>query len=193
MFGDTSSMLMLGGIALACFLLLRRSGRMLAKSRSHDVSPKDVGKLLGERGRENALADAPPAILRWEVEMHQTARDLKAEIDTKLACLQALTISARQEAARLEAAIARAESFGLPGGEDALAAIERLGEFSSGEYPGALARVIDQLPRHKPAPEPPHADIGKLASRGHSPAQIAERLQIPVADVELSLSIAGER
>lgn len=193
MFGDTSSMLMLGGIALACFLLLRRSAGMLARSKRNDLSPKEVGKLLGERGREIALADAPPELLRWEVEMHQTARDLKAEIDTKLACLQALTIAARQEATRLEAAIARAEQVGVDRGADALSAIERLGEIAGEEHSHVLGRVIDQLPRPKTLQAPPHGDIGKLASRGHSAAQIAERLRIPVADVELSLSIASDR
>lgn len=52
--------------------------------------------------------EAPPDLVRWQVEMHELARDLKAEIDTKLVALQTLIAMARQEAARLESLLAKA-------------------------------------------------------------------------------------
>ena len=43
--------------------------------------------------------------------MHETARELKGELDSKLSALQALVLIARQESQRLEAAIKTAEAM----------------------------------------------------------------------------------
>jgi hypothetical protein len=48
------------------------------------------------------LVDAPAEFTRWQVEMHETARDLKAELDSKIGVLQALVAMARKETQRLE-------------------------------------------------------------------------------------------
>jgi hypothetical protein len=45
--------------------------------------------------------------------MHETARDLKAEIDSKLLALQALVNVAREERERLEAVIERTKATEL--------------------------------------------------------------------------------
>lgn len=109
--GNASTLLLVAGLALAAFFLLRNSAGLFARGRKKEADPQEIRKLLGERSRDTALADAPPEVLRWQVEMHETARDLKAEIDTKLAALQALTIAARQERERLEATIRQAEEL----------------------------------------------------------------------------------
>jgi hypothetical protein len=107
-----SSLLMLAGIALATFILLRGTRAYLARSRADKTSPQKIrDELTKMETKQTAIP--PKELLRWEVEMHETARDLKAEIDTKLAALQALTISAREESERLEAAIAKAETLGI--------------------------------------------------------------------------------
>jgi hypothetical protein len=111
--GNASTLLLVAGLALAAFFLLRGAGGLVARGRKKDADPQEIRKLLGQRSRDSALADAPPEILRWQVEMHETARDLKAEIDTKLAALSALTIAARQERERLEEALRQAENAGL--------------------------------------------------------------------------------
>lgn len=66
--------------------------------------------MLADEGRDTVLRDAPPEVLRWHVELHETARDLKAEIDTKLVALQVLTKQAREEADRLERLLAQVNS-----------------------------------------------------------------------------------
>ena len=167
-----STLLMIGGIALVSFLLMRGSLGFFIRRRGKDDGPKEIRKLLGERSRDSALADAPPEVLRWQVEMHETARDLKAELDSKLSALQALVLLARQERERLEQAIRHAScppagpansvnqcatagpasSAGRVPAEtvrDTLAAIEDLADPAAMADPTAMARVIGQLPAAK--------------------------------------------
>jgi len=106
----TSTLLLCAGTALASWLLLRGSRARWTRSQRATADPKEVRRSLAEGSRDTALRDAPPEVLRWHVELHETARDLKAEIDTKLAALQALTRLAREEADRLERLLSQADS-----------------------------------------------------------------------------------
>lgn len=110
--GNATSWLMFSiGVGLMLAILLRRYFRYYhrgGRRRSEQplVVPTKPAKLEGQ-----LLADAPPDLLRWQVEMHETARDLKAEIDSKLSALHALSNLADQAAERLEQAVARAEQL----------------------------------------------------------------------------------
>lgn len=98
------TLLMLGGIALACFLLLR-SNSLLFRRRGKDDTQQEVRNtraLLGERDKDSELADAPVDILRWQVEMHNTARELKGELDSKIMVVQALLNEVKAERLKLE-------------------------------------------------------------------------------------------
>lgn len=95
-------LLSLGGMAILCFLLLRNGSRRRDRKQS---DTEELHQLTGERSRDSALADAPDEVLRWQVEMHDTARDLKAELETKMLALQVLIREARVERERLEAVI----------------------------------------------------------------------------------------
>lgn len=196
---NASSILMLAGIVLAIFFLMRGSAAGWMRSRRNANDPKEIERMLGSRSRDSALADAPAEVLRWQVEMHETARDLKAEIDSKLSALQALVVLARQEAERLEAAIRRAADGGI-GGDDAprdtLAAIERLADPAALDDPDKLAEVAAQCPSHASATaaDPFHDNertiaIARLADRGHSSVEIARRLGRPLGEVELLLGL----
>ena len=44
-------------------------------------------KLNAEKAAERA-AQPPAELMRWQVEMHETARDLKAELDSKMVALK---------------------------------------------------------------------------------------------------------
>jgi len=97
--------LLVAGLALVVFVLLRASRNLLSRRLSTTNAVERTSEPKGARGRDSGLADAPPEVLRWQVEMHEMARDMKAEIDTKLVALQAVTRLAREERERLEAAI----------------------------------------------------------------------------------------
>ena len=101
------------GIALAAWLLLRTAYRRQKKSVMSANSPLSSTRRSSRLQFHRPLTDAPPEIVRWQVEMHDTARDLKAELDSKISVVQTLVGMAREEHRRLDEAIARAERLGL--------------------------------------------------------------------------------
>lgn len=182
---DFSSFLFIAGIGILCYLLLRRSRGKLARAHRNDEQTV-IKPQVAAAPRQSHLADAPDDLLRWQVELHETARDIKAEIDTKLAALQALTTSARQECARLELLLARAQR--LNGPVDSLAAIEELADPAAMSDPSRLQQVIDNLPPpSRPSGPSQRRAIQQLSASGLAPAAIAERLGLPIGEVELML------
>jgi hypothetical protein len=120
--GEGHSHLLLAAVAVAgLYLLVRRlSANRPVESDGALHRPRYQIPRLGQaRPLSHAAAeepwgparleDAPPELARWQVAMHELARDLKGEIDTKLAALQTLVALARQEAARLEALLAQTQ------------------------------------------------------------------------------------
>jgi len=183
-----SSLLVLAGAIVAVYLLMR--------SRRQPADHEAPESAIKSFSRDRPLAAAPAEIAQWQAEMHETARDLKAEIDTKFAALQALAILARHESDRLEAAIRRAEGLGDGAPRDTLAAIESLADPDALADPERLAEVAAQMP---PLPRGLRGElfadndrqvaIANLAARGLPPTEIARRLSLPIGEVELLLSL----
>ena len=190
MFGEhTSTILMAAGVALAALVFLRASWRR------RTAQPAGPGA-SADRGSGQSLAPAPPELSRWQVEMHETGRDLKAELDSKLSALQTLVALARRERALLESAIARAHGEEIQPPTSTLAAIESLGDAAAIDDPRRLAEVVAQvapppgdLPADLFARDRDSLQIGRLADQGLSPASIAEHLHLPLGEVELLLSL----
>ena len=93
--------------ALTFFLMRFWSRRYLSPPTSQPSelsSPRRKREVLPQQ----PLRDAPADISRWQVEMHDLARDLKGELDTKMVVLQRLIIDAREQADRLEKIVERA-------------------------------------------------------------------------------------
>lgn len=197
MFGEhTSTILMVAGLALASFVLLRGSLGRWGRPRSKGGETAEVRRIFGERSRDTALADAPAEVLRWQVEMHETARDLKAELDSKLAAMQALIAMARQERNLLETAIERAQGLGIDPLPGALTAIARLGDPAALEDPQYLAQVATRMPTI-PGNVPSDVfdrdrtslAISRLVDQGLTPRQIAEQLGLPLGEIEFLLNL----
>ena len=98
------------GVVLLIVILFRRSARYQRKLRRPRSNPRNFGKTESAPARQ-PLADAPPEVLKWQVEMHETARDLSGELDSKMLALQALLRQATQQAEQLEAAIEKAKNL----------------------------------------------------------------------------------
>lgn len=174
-FVENPQMLVAAGLGLAAWLLLRKSfqRRPSFPTKSKDQERRDANT------RKLGLVDAPREYVQWEVSMYETARDLKAELDTKMMALQALVRMAQEETARLQAAIRRAEQLGIATTVDPLTACEQWGE--------GLTAPLPEVPAPQSVPA---ADrILQLANDGLLPQQIADRLQIPLGDVEITLSL----
>ena len=107
-----AALLLLLGVVMLTLILLRRWNRYFKKLKS--AARKESRPAERESKTGQPLLDAPPELLRWQVEMHETARELKAELDTKIAVLQRLTIDARRESQRLAELLEEAERAELP-------------------------------------------------------------------------------
>jgi len=188
--GNVGSGAMLAmGVALMLVVLLRRSGkyvhklkRLAKKKRGPTVQEVDRQKMAGVFERASPLLDAPATVVRWQVEMQDLARDLKAEIDTKACLLQVLIRRSQEAAERLEAAAARAEQLGCIPPED-----ERISLKSLAENTGMPPVSTEPQPSE---PMPPYAsEVNSLADAGRNASDIATHLGLPLGDVEFVLSL----
>jgi len=165
--------LLAAGIALLAFVLLRRSMRHYRRTRSQ----QPVVSAVERTKPSSALLDAPHEVLRWQVEMHDTARDLKAELDSKISALQALLLLAQEERQRLEEVLDRSQRRPQNGA-------------SYGKLPASAAIEPPSGPV-MPGSEQQRADIYALSDQGDTPQQIAEQLAVPVGEVEFVLGLRG--
>jgi hypothetical protein len=151
--------------------------------------------------------DSTPKTAQWEVEMHETARELKAQLDSKMSALQALIADADRAAARLEAAkenrddtyneppAIRVQSGGSPlfnpkPGPAPKAENNRAG------MPGNQAQALRPAPAAKASggsTQHHKQDIYNLADYGLSDSAIANRLGLPIGEVELVLSLRSKK
>jgi len=111
---------------------------------------------------------APDSVVRWEVEMQELARDLKAEIDSKMIALGHLIRDADRAAERLEKALNVAPATDTPA----------------------------EAPRPVEPRDPDNAsfrdEVYTLADYGFSVSDIASRLATPVGQIELILRLREE-
>lgn len=141
----------------------------------HEEAPRNHGTLD---------FDAPDSLARWEVQMHETARELSARIDNKLQALNHLIDLADTASARLESLVDRATTP---------SATATPGETTS-HHP-TLGRGLQ--PPDKPDPSDatshlstkPSETIYALADSGQSPPDIAGQVNLPLQEVQLILSL----
>jgi hypothetical protein len=205
---DKSTILFVMGAMLVGFVLLRRSQKRGRLAQWPPVSPPPH-KAHPAAGHH---LDAPGAMSRWEVEMHELARDLAGQLDSKMVIVQQLMRDTERATERLEAAIHRAEQVGL---------WQRSSGQPDDEPP--VAPAASQAKQVKPVRDWPNADepnlpelaqaddaaasarataalvdrterVYRLSDQGLSHAAIADQLGEPLGEVELILSVrSGEK
>lgn len=108
------------GVALAVGILMRRSRKYFsARARWQREQQSNPAAMIEPVKRTAAPTnlDKPGSVQRWEVEMHEIARELMAQMDSKMVALQHLIRDAEAAAARLEAAnAATKKSDAVPSG-----------------------------------------------------------------------------
>jgi hypothetical protein len=177
--------LMLGALALVIGWLLLQTHRHLMRQRRDN--PPLLQPSRPQRSGQGHDLDAPPESLRRE-QVHETARELSAQLDSRIEALQELIAEADRAAARLEAAAAR-----LPEGVPRPAA-----------SPGPPTTQAEALQPFRPPDRPTHdsgetsvrpsaggrrEEIYALADGGLEAAEIARRIGSPVGEVELILGL----
>jgi hypothetical protein len=105
--------------------------------------------------------DKPAQLLRWEVEMHDLARDLMSKLDTKIAMLQRLLIAAEVRERGLASALPSCQTPAVTRDQ---------------QQPQVTKR--DRL-----------SEIYRLADEGFPSQEIASKLHSALGDVELILSL----
>lgn len=157
--------------------------------------------------------DAPDEAIRWELSMHETARDLAGQLDSKMSALGHLIQEADRAAARLEQALGVAPR----GADQSEPGKAQEAERPSSEPPDELdplppgpssqadalkgAGPWDRLsPGNSDAhgrPRSPaddrYEEIYMLADYGFDAAEIARRVASPVGEVQLILSLRSKR
>jgi len=98
-----SQMMLLAGIVMFGWILARRQIRSRRRSHSQHVSDKQLQKQLATTDRPTGvpLSSAPIETQRWQVEMLELQRELKAELDMKIVVVQSLIRQADERIARL--------------------------------------------------------------------------------------------
>jgi hypothetical protein len=144
---------------------------------------------------------ASPDHESWEVEMHRLARELKAEIETKMRALQQLIQLADEAHARLEMSLGRAKSIGSTHEVEATS-LPRTATTHDIRFAGSSARpgrarsaVCDtviagrQNLGHEPGDDLRFERVYALADAGFSATKIAGQIGSQVGEVELILSL----
>lgn len=164
--------LFLIGLAMLVVVMLRQTNRYFKRKTAEISQQQPIGT------RTDMIGD----VARHEVHLHELARDLAGQLDTKIHLVEQLVRDAQAQAARLEAIIARAERTvvsshaedDLPGWDD----------MPADSHPDARCH----LPVGQQA-DLTLNEIYRMADAGYTSHAIAERLDTPIGDVELAISL----
>ncbi|MCA9134210.1 MAG: hypothetical protein KDA45_13675 [Planctomycetales bacterium] len=113
-------LMMMAGLGLICWLLMRGKLRrrrlntplLVSSSLKHNSSARTPHNSF--TGTQSL--GAPQEVLKWQVELHDLGRELKAELDSKLLAVRAMSLSYDQAARRLGELIRLAEQVELSPG-----------------------------------------------------------------------------
>lgn len=163
--GGIAYVFLIAAILVLTVTLMRRLYRYRTRQK-RQASSRPSHRSADEGDPRGLRVGAPDSIVRWEVEMQELGRDLKAEIDSKMVALENLIRDADRAANRLEAAT-----------KSALAAEKDIPREESA--PGSVPAVHDNAAIQE--------EVYTLRDYGFSTGDIASRLGAPVEQVELIL------
>lgn len=205
---NTSSLVFLAALMLVIGFLLLRSRRYFARQVRQDADwmPTAPGSPASGQ-RPGRLPEPPDELARWEVQMHDLARTLSGQLDSKMSALEHLIREADRAAGRLETALAAMQQLSVaspaPGpaaSQDTGLSEPRFQAVTSGANQAAAIKTVGALPSPRPSSssESPAADrryeeIYLLADYGFAPAEIAHRVGMPIGEIQLILSLRSKR
>ena len=178
---NTPSMILLGVALLVSGALLFRSNRYFARQ----ARPRSLSDTIEEPSKPEPKGAQPPDLQRWEVEMHELARELSARLDCKMSALQHLIQDADRAAARLEQAMLATRRPDTPAAETR-ASEPAAGELADAETPAASGRTPNGYQQR-------YEEIYMLADYGYPVEEVAQRVGSPIGEVQLILSLRKRR
>ncbi len=177
-------------VVAVCFVLMRAQ-KGLSQSRRNGAAGSALRSSEDEKAGHHG--GAPTDILRWEVAMHETARDLTGQLDSKLGTLQQLIREADRAAARLETALQAAGERARESVVPPRPASQAEGLRSASEVDVEAGSAARDETAEVPAGDQRYSEIYTLADYGYPAAEIAQRLGNPVGEIELILSLRNQR
>ncbi|HEX5498253.1 MAG TPA: hypothetical protein VFX03_03465, partial [Thermomicrobiales bacterium] len=173
---------------------IRQQGRSQAAPVSTWMQPSAAPAAAPNR------LDAPLELQRWEVQLHEVARETTAKIDNKISLLEHLIRDADERIARLQEVgewLDRSAKLDVePSAERAIV----LSKLSAGDRGRSMSTSSDRAAEtayERPAKSGPisrfSGEIYALADAGHTSAEIAGRLNSPIGEVELILGLRRQR
>ena len=105
---STQQALVWGGLLMVAGYIYFRMLRVPERQREPF---ERFGAKAAELTADRQTGQPPPEINRWQIEMLETSREMKAELDSKMLALNVLIRSAREEQERLAKLIEQAESL----------------------------------------------------------------------------------
>ncbi|HVX59050.1 MAG TPA: hypothetical protein VHC19_00565 [Pirellulales bacterium] len=190
---DKPNLLFLLGVVLASSILLLRSLRRTRRSSSASL-PQTHSPARG--GSAANRLQALPELQRWEVQMHETARELTARIDNKLRLLEQLIRDADERIARLETLDDGANQSEAAEDDSVIPLSQYSGVASPNASPSgceSAAAEMPQRPSKALSASRRSEEIYALADAGRNSAEIASQLNSPVGEVELILGLRDQR
>jgi hypothetical protein len=192
---DPSTLCLVVLLVATVFLLVRtRIQRADQQKRWAAEEGEERNGLSARGGLSTPPASSSPGLAEWEVQMHETARQLSAQLDAKLSLLQSLVAEADRAAARLEDALERTHPALPPGSQaesllplegslrDSPCDSEALHEEPIRSTNGSNSSRTAERTRNC-------EEVYQLADYGFAAAEIARRVGSPAGEVELILSL----
>lgn len=204
---EGASFIFVSALAITTGWLLLRTHRQLGRQRSAEPRPN-----------RSAQGDPPAAprrhgaaareLDRWEVEMHELARELSGRLDSKLSILEHLLRDAECLAERLESAIERASRSELltadranrPAAVRSITSANTVAQHQAAALTAAARPHSGLAPRDNELPLPVQSSPGRrydeiyaLSDAGQSSAAIASLVGSPVGEVDLILGLRAKQ
>lgn len=204
---QAANVVFLAGVALACAVLLFRSQRRLRRQHASPPAAPSAWSLrdLSQPVPPNRL-EAPLEMQRFEVQMHDMARETTARIDNKIRILEHLIRDADARIARLEAVgewmdrSAKLDAAKFDAGPDVHAesgvVLSKLSAGSRGQAVSTANRQAESAPPTHAKSDPAgrsREEVYALADSGQTSAEVANRLNRPIGEVELILGLRQQQ
>jgi hypothetical protein len=167
---NTTTLLFLAALMVTIGVLLYSSNRYFARQRS---SPPSWTSGRPVSPHSELPTETPTEVENWEVAMHDYARQVRGELDSKMSALESLIAEADRAAARLERAVQNSRS--VP---------------AAANQAGVVPPLADPVESNTTLPQ--REEIYTLADYGLPAAEIAHRTGAPVGEVELILRLRGK-
>ncbi len=174
-----ASYLFLAGVLLVSVSLLYRAQRRLAQSRQqmYQAWQRSVGRSAPAGEAKSTLGPHDP-VARWEVELHQVARQYLGELQTRSAILERQLQEARLLSQRLEKQLEQLQRMSQRVEEPSLAA----GQLPS-QPPSELGTLLESGIGLS------HQAVLEAARQGLSAREIAQQLGCSQGEVELIMQL----